>query len=885
MITGLDLRRLFAIGFAALLVGAGAASAQKIPTPEEALGFKVGADYKLATYGQASAYFRALEQASPFIKVFDLGRTSMGKTMIYAVVSSRENMARLDHYREITRRLSLVRGTTEEQARALAAEGKAVVYIDGGLHASECAPAQHLIQLAYDLVAGNDQRTRMIRDNVITLLVFANPDGMDLLADWYASNLGTPYEVGPMPWLYHKYSGHDNNRDSYMANLAETKNITRLVNHEWFPEILYNQHQTGPFPTRIFVPPASEPTNPNAHPMIIRWQNLVGTAMAAAFEREGKSGVVSGIRYDSWYPGYETQVMDSHNIVSILTETNLYRFATPHFYTLEDFPESYRDFTVSAFYPNPWKGGWWRIGDAVAYNLTASKAVLHTAAVYREQLLHDKYRAGADTVARFAKQPPYAWIVPAEQWDLPTTALLLNNMRLLGVEVGKAEAPFVADGIRYPAGTWVIPTNQPFGLFVKNVFEEQAYPDLTKYPDAWQGLVSPQKFKDAYLPPYDMAGWTLPYQMGVTARPANTPVDARLAPVDTVKVEGKAPAAPTSKGAAGGWVISPKANNSVIAVNRILKKGGEVFRALDPVTAGAETLPPGTFLVGGASLTAGDAAAMARDLGIDIVAGVAPASVKKARLRSPRVALYKSWTAQMDEGWTRFLFEQFEFPFATVQDADVRAGGLKRSYDVLVIPSMPTEAIVDGLKTGTVPPQYAGGVTANGVRAIRSFVEEGGTLVLLNHATLFAIERLGVPVQDVLKDVKPPDRRQAASEAKTVEFACPGSILRMQFDVRHPVAFGMPAEAPGMFIQSPAFRLSPTFGEKRAQAIATYAPDDVLMSGYLKGEKYLKNAVAAAEVPMGKGRIVLLGFGVEQRGQPHGTFKLLFNSLYYGTWQ
>jgi len=302
---------------------ASVAAAQKVPRPEEVLGFKVGADFKLATYEQAVTYFRLLEQASPMMKVFEMGKTSMGKTMIYAVITSQANMARLDRYREISRRLSLVKGVTEQEARSLAAEGKAVVYIDGGLHASECAPAQHLIQLAYELVAGEDSTTRLIRDNVVAVLVFANPDGMDLLADWYLPNVGTPYEVSPMPWLYQKYAGHDNNRDSYMTNLVETRNITRLVNQEWFPQVLYNQHQTGPFPTRIFVPPQAEPTNPNVHPLVVRYQNLFGSAMAAAFEREGKAGVVSGFRYDSWYPGYVTQVVDAHNIVSILTETNL----------------------------------------------------------------------------------------------------------------------------------------------------------------------------------------------------------------------------------------------------------------------------------------------------------------------------------------------------------------------------------------------------------------------------------------------------------------------------------------------------------------------------------------------------------------------------------
>ena len=868
--------RVAACVLSACVLLTGAATAQKVPAPEEALGFKVGADFRLATYEQAVAYLRLLEQASPVIKIFEMGRTSMGKPMIYAVITAQANMSRLDRYKEISRRLALVKGVSEQEARTLAAEGKAIVYIDGGLHASECAPSQHLIQLAHDLVAGEDPATRLVRDNVVTVLVFANPDGMDLLADWYLPNVGTPYEVSPMPWLYHKYAGHDNNRDSYMTNLVETRNITRLVNQEWFPQVLYNQHQTGPFPTRIFVPPQAEPTNPNVHPLIVRYQNLFGSAMAAAFEREGKAGVVSGFRYDSWYPGYVTQVVDAHNIVSILTETNLYRFATPHFYTLEDFPEAYRDFTVSAFYPNPWKGGWWRIGDAVAYNLTASKAVLQTAAINREQILFDKYHAGSDVVARFKKEPPYAWIVPEEQWDPPTASLLLNNLTLLGIDIYTADKAFVADGITYPAGTRIIPMSQPFGLFVKNLLEEQRYPDLTKYPDAWQGLVNPQKFKEAYLPPYDIAGWTLPYQMGVKVRAANTLLDLPMTLADKFTAAGGVEAA-----AGPAYLISPKTNNSFIAVNRILKQGGEVLRARDQLSVGTDTYPPGTYVVRrGLSPAAADS--MAKDLGITIAGTTRTAQPDLSPLRAPRIALYRSWTAQMDEGWTRFLLEQFEFPFTNVQDAEIKAGDLNRNYDVLVIPSMSTAAIVDGLKVGTVPPQYAGGLGDAGVRSIKAFVENGGTLVLLNHATLFAIDRLGVPVVDVLKDYRLPDRRQAA-DAKPVEFACPGSVLRIEFDVKHPVAYGMPEEAPGMFIQSPAFRFNPSFGGKGAVAIAKYPGEDILMSGYLKGEKYLKNGVAAADVPLGKGRVVMLGFGVEQRGQPHGTFKLLFNSLYYAT--
>jgi hypothetical protein len=858
-----------------LLFSASAAVAQKIPTPEEVLGFKVGADFHLATYQQAYKYFKALEQASPMIKITEIGRTPMDNPMIYAVITAQANMAKLERFREITRQLSLVKGLTDEQARALAAEGKAVVYIDGGLHASECAPAQHNIQLAYDLLTGTDAATRAIRENVILILVFANPDGMDMLADWYNRNLGTPYEVSPMPWLYTKYVGHDNNRDSYMGNMVETQYLNRIIEEEWFPQVLYNHHQTAPFPARIWIHPAAEPTEPNVHPLLIRWQNIMGTAMGAAFDRAGQAGAISRTVFDTWYPGYVTQVVDAHNVISLLTETALYRYATPHFYTLDDFPESFRDFTMSVFYPSPWRGGWWRLRDAVDYCLTASKAVLQTAAENRQQLLFDKYQMGRDTTARFKKEPPYAWIVPDQQWDYPTAVRLLANLRTQGIDVYKADKSFVSDGVSYPAGTWIIPMSQPFGLFAKTLLEEQRYPDLTKYPEAWEGLVSPQRFPDAYLPPYDIAGWTLPYQMGVKVQAAATPLDVPMSPVEK-------PAAPAGRveGTGTTYVLSPKINNSFIAVNRILKQGGDVYRSREPFAVGAETYPPGAYIVP-RGLTASAAAALAKELSVPVLATTKAAPAGSLKLKAPRVGLYKSWVAQADEGWTRWLFEQFEFPFTTVPDAQIRAGELNRNYDVLVIPSQAADSIVDGHRPGVVPPEYAGGITEAGVRNIKAFVEAGGALVLLNNATTFAIDKLGVPVSDVLKDLKAP-RRSESAEAKPVEFACPGSVVRMQFDPKHPVAYGMPEEAPGMFIQSPAFRINPSFESKAPETIAKYPGGSLLMSGYMKGEKYLQNTIAAVDVPLGKGRVILLGFGVQQRAQPHGTFKLLFNSLYYG---
>jgi len=864
-----------------LVLSAGFSLAQSIPKPVDILGFEVGADYHLATYGQAIQYFQALEQASSRIKLFEIGKTSMGKPMIYAVISSEENMARLDRIKSISRQLSLVEGLKDEDAQKLAAEGKPVVYIDGGLHASECAPTQQNLLLAYTMVASDEPSIRFIRENTVLVLVFANPDGMDLLEEWYRPNIGSPFEVSRMPHLYHKYVGHDNNRDSYMVNMVETQHLTKIANHEWHPVILFNQHQTAPFPTRIWIPPSSEPTNPNAHPMLIRWQNLIGSAMGATFDREGKSGAISRTIFDSWYPGYVTQVVDGHNIISILTETALYNYATPHFYTVDDFPEEYKDFTQSVFYPNPWTGGWWRLKDAVDYCFTASKAVLLTAAKYPSELLYDKYRMGKDTIERFKKEPPYAWIIPKAQWDPPTAALFLEKMMLLAIDVYESKDPFVSDGNTYPKGTWVVPMTQPFALFIKNIFEEQEYPDLAKYPHAWQGLVRIQKFPNAFLPPYDMAGWTLPHQMGVKVASALSPLEVGLSKLEKVEIpEGK-----LADKAGYAYVISPKTNNSFIAVNRILMEGGDVHRTKDSITAGGISHPPGTYLVRSASVDQTAMDSIAKDLNLNIGGLDAKPTGDTFQLKPPRVALYLSYTASMDEGWTRWLLEQFEFPYTNIKDPEVKAGNLHERYDVLIIPSMSTSAIVEGHKKGTIPLKFVGGMTDQGVQGIKDFVKQGGTLVTLNAGSLFAIDKLGLPVQNALKGLTPPGRREPRREgAGPPEFSCPGSLLRMDFDVKHPVSYGMPEQAPALFSRSPAFTTMASFSEdKTPLTIAKYPRGNLLVSGYLLGGKHLNNKSSAMEVPLGEGRVILLGFGVQSRAQPHGTFKLLFNSLFYSS--
>ncbi|MBG7605460.1 MAG: hypothetical protein IZT58_12615, partial [Actinobacteria bacterium] len=415
--------------FAVVFTSFGAA---QITPPEEFIGFEVGADFHLITYEQAAGYIELLDSQTSRLRVFDAGTTSFGRSQKYAVISSEENMANLEHHKEVARRLSLARGVSEAEARSLADEGKAVAWIDGGLHASEVVGSNMNVQLVYDLVTNEDQITQRIRDNVIVMIVWTNPDGMTMIADWYNGNVGTLYETSRTPFLYQKYAGHDNNRESHIANLQETRNTNKLVNEEWFPVFYYNQHQTGPFPARIFIAPTAEPANPNVHALVRRYENLLGTVGAKGMEDAGLSGVISRSNYDYYFSGSVLAVAEGHNIPSLLTETQTYGYATPHHYTVSDFPEAHRDLVPGQFYPNPWMGGWWRFADQIHYNHTVAMSILELASFYGSDFMFSKWQIANDNIERFKTEPPYGWIFPAEQRDPNTTALLLERFLLHG---------------------------------------------------------------------------------------------------------------------------------------------------------------------------------------------------------------------------------------------------------------------------------------------------------------------------------------------------------------------------------------------------------------------------------------------------------------------
>jgi hypothetical protein len=853
---------------------------QTTPTPQSVIGFEPCADYKLATYEQIADYFRRLATAVPQrMQLVEIGKTAEGRVQLMAVISSEQNIRQLARYKEISRAMAHARRSpggalmSDDEARQLAREGKAVVWIDFGLHSSEVAHAQTAPLMAFKAVTEESDEMKFIRDNVVFLLVpNMNPDGTTLVAEWYRQNIGRPWEGRP-PELWQKYVGHDNNRDWFMMNQPETRNSARQLYAEWFPQIIYNQHQTAPFPARIFVPPFDDPMNPNIPPLVMRGVNLVGDSMTRRLDQEGKRGAISRIGFDTWWNGGMRTAPYFHNMVGILTETG-HASATPATYDAKAFPKTFPNTTIptlepTTYYPSPFTGGEWHLRNSCDYMVTASMAVLDVGAKRRAEWLFDTYQMARDAVVQHGNE---TFLVPADQWDPGTTARMINVLRLGGVEVERATEAFSAGGRQYGAGTFVIRGAQPFEPYVKDLLTAQVYPDMRLYPGG-----PPKR-------PYDITGWTLPFQMGVTVDRVVDRVSVPTANVDVAPApRGSVPA--VTGGQPHSFAIDPRANDAFIAVNRLLKAGALVYRSVGPVRVGGEEWPAGTFLVSPSDVPQSkfDWAATAQALGLKIGAG--PTDHTEAwQVRPPRIGVYHAWGGNMDEGWTRWILEQFEFPYTSIHDGDLRAGSLRASYDVIVLPDATYDQMLNGLAPGSMPPQFTGGMTARGVANLFDFTAAGGTLVAMDRAAELPLTTFGLPIRNVTANV-----------AESTLYV-PGTILRIKVDPTNPVAFGMPADAAAFFINSPAFAIGRRPNPFALEAglpesdvrpdgihvVAEYPSRDLLMSGWLLGERVLTGRAAVIEASVEKGRVVLLGFRTQHRGQPHGTFKLLFNSLLLG---
>ena len=835
-----------AVFFLALAVRA------QVPTPQSVLGHTPGDDYYLANYEEEIHYFHVMAEHSDRMKMFTVGKTTEGREIEVAVISSPENLAKLDDYKAIARRLATAQDLDDAQALQLAQSSKVIVHIDGGLHSNEVAGPQHSIMLAYRLLtAQNDPEIDRILNNVILLLwPTLNPDGQDMVVSWYRKNVGTRFEVSPMPWLFQDYVGHDNNRDGYMLNMKESQVVTR-TEIDYSPAIFYCQHQTAPFPARIWIPPFSDPISSNISPYVRSWFNVIGTDMAAYLDEHQMPGAISESEFDNWYPGFVDYAGSFRNEISFFTETALYRYATPRFYTVDEFPKNMQDLKALTMYTTPWQGGWWHLKDAVDYMVAGSMSVLDTAARYRETLLYNQYQAARDNIRRYTDAPPYAYVIPSVQADAPEGELLAHIMEENGIAIRESETGFHANERDYPAGSWVILMNQPYSAMAKELFEIQRYPEAL--------------FSESNKPvdlPYDVTGWTLPLQMGVRVDAVTDPLTpdqlSHLKEVTTLD----APATQV-EGAGGAFIVSHQPNASFRLINDVLASGGSVAFAQDEVKT-PEGMERGAIVVSGVSRGAVDD--LAKKYAVSVLAAE-KAPEHTIAIHKARVGLYRPWDPSIDEGWTRWILEQYGFAPISLYNADMRAGDLRDRVDVIVLPDMSSHQMMDGFGPGIVPGEYAGGLGEEGLNSLRDFVRQGGTLVAFNESANSLIPLLSLPVTNVLEGAKPD------------KFFCSGALLRVELEsTDRPVTYGLPGEPVVMFERGPAFVTQPGF---HGAVLARYPNDsNPLESGLLLHPEAIEDKVAALEVPYGEGRIFLYGFKPQWRAQSHGTYKFFFNVLY-----
>jgi len=910
-----------ATAFVATALLATAAAAQtRVTTPKEQFGYNIGDDYFLATYDQFLEYWQKLDAESDRMVVQEIGKTAEGRPQLMAIITSPQNHRNLARYQEISRRLALAEGLTDDQARQLAAEGKAVVWFDGGLHATEVLGAHQLMETVYQLVSRSDPETMRLLNDLVILAAHANPDGMQLVSSWYMREPDpTKRSTGGVPRLYQKYIGHDNNRDFYMVNQPETENVTRVHYHQWFPQIVYNHHQSGPAGTVLFAPPFRDPFNYWYDPLVPLGIEAVGVAMHSRFVAENKPGATmrTGASYSTWWNGGLRTTTYFHNMIGLLTES----IGNPTPQRIPFVPDMV---LPRNDLPYPIQPQEWHFRQSIDYSVTANYGVFDYASRHREQVLYNFYQMGRnqiqrgsqdhwtvhpqlvatvkETAARESQQPeagflgrgagaldlkyyqmlrdptlrdPRGFVIAPNQPDFPTAVKFLNTLVKNGITIHRATGSFTVAGKQYPAGSYVVKANQAFRAHVLDMFEPQDHPNDFRWPGG------------PPIPPYDNAGWTLAFQMGVQFDRILDGFDGPLTKTDGLLKPTPGQVAGADR--AAGFMLSHAYNDGFIATNRLLAKKFDVQWLTEPFQANGKTYPAGSVYIGGKSGLVPQLQQMATDLGLSFEGVARGPEVAALRMRPVRVGLWDRYGGSMPSGWTRWLLERYEFPFELVYPQTLDAGQLARKYDVLIFP---TDAIPEsdrpqgGFGGGgggggpqdpaSIPAEYRGwlgSVTiAKTVPQLKQFLNDGGTIIAIGGSISMG-SHAGLGIGDKLVD-------ESGRHLPGEKFYIPGSLVQVKVDNTLPIAYGMGDRVDAFFDDSPVMKLLPNAAQQGVKPVGWFDTDRPLRSGWAWGQENLKDGVAMAQATVGKGQLFLFGPEILFRGQPHGTFKFLFNGIY-----
>ncbi|HSL93704.1 MAG TPA: M14 metallopeptidase family protein, partial [Bacillota bacterium] len=819
---------------------------KRLQSPEEFFGFQMGTDRKIARWDKIVEYFWHMQSQSDKIVVTDLGPSTEGHPFLTAIITSVANHARLEELRQMNLAITDPRGLDESQLAGLIGEGKVVIVQSMSLHATEIGGTQMAPELAYNLLSDEGDEVARILDNVIFIMVPCfNPDGQIMVTDWYDKWVNTDYEGSMPPWLYHKYTGHDNNRDAFMQNIVESRYMGQLMLRDWRPQAYQDHHHMGSYGARLFIAPYSEPLRPDTDPLIWRELSWYGSHMAYRLEEAGKQGILHGAQFPGWgHYGFHW-LTNHHNIAGMLTESASAKLASPLYIDPTQLigadGKNMPEYEAQSNFPSPWPGGWWRLRDIVEQMKISAYALLDAAARNRETVLRNACNKARNQSLRGALSNTAAFIIPTEQHDSGTAAKLVGVLLNQGIEVHTALRPFVADGRTFDTGSAVVFPAQPKLGAIKALLQRTAFP-----------LNSWTTDKDGSPKVFDAATDTVAEYMGVKVCEITEPFEAELEVLTSLPM----PSVSFVPGAYG-HVFAASQNDSYRLLNRLLAAGIPVWR-LDDIP---EELPAGGFWIKSEHLPA--AAELALDFGMDFHALPEEYLGDKTPVKQLRVGVFQRfWGGNSDEGWTRLVLEQFEFPYETIFDADIQSGTLRDRVDVLIIPSDNNQLLVDitnpdmsnpwtavlAKRAHTFPVEYRSGLGAEGKRTTADFVTKGGRLLALNAACDFAIETCGLEVKNILSGV----------DAK--DFYTHGSTLQTRVDTSHRLAYGMPPEVLVLHWDSPAFAITDTLTAEKYETVLAYPAKDILQGGLLVGEKRIRNKAAMVVAKKGEGEVVLYGF-------------------------
>ncbi|MCK4836162.1 MAG: hypothetical protein KAT17_05975 [Candidatus Aminicenantes bacterium] len=823
-----------------------------IQSPDEFLGFSLGSDKNLAHYSQIKTYFEQIGRESPRVKIRMIGKTTQNHDMIMAVISLPENLKQLDSYQNICSKLSLAK-VEKQEAKKLSRIGKAVVFVTCNIHSTEIGSSQMAMKILHKMASENTPEILQILKEVIFVLVpSVNPDGQMMVVDWYNKYKGTPYEGGSLPYLYHPYAGHDNNRDWFKINLKETWNITNQLYFKWFPQILVDEHQMGSSGDRFFIPPFQDPPTPGVHPLVWRTINLVGSGIAFDLGQRNYRGVASRGFFTGWWIGALDDSAWFHNIPGILFEAASVRVASPVFIEPEEVRSGESRMNEERiFSPDPWTGGWWRLQDIIDYNLHATLSVLKTAAIYRQELLWNSYQMAVDNINKGKKGSPFAYLIPLKQKDSLTAKKFIKTLLKSNISVLTLTEALQLNTLNFEAGSFVIPLAQPYRSFVSSLLSSQHYPDLRRNPS------------ESPILPYDSAGWTLHLGMGVEVKKICQPFQAQMKSLtlDDLNVR------ELPGNMMNYLILDSRYNNSFMAASVLLKRGVPIWR-----NESWDKYSKGSFLVEKSrSLNILKQLNRGNSLIIDSVEKAPKEKFKK--LKPFRVGLYQNWGHNMVEGWTRFVFDEFDMPYETVHPRDIVKKNVLKKYDVLVFVGVHKRTIESGLPPkkwerwfSPLPPEYQGGLGSKGQASLESFLKAGKTLVFMGDACDYAIEKFKMPVVNI--------------KEKNNKILCPGSYLRALVK-KSELTRGLDGEIAIFYEEDPVFT---TFLPRNSNEIrrtpVVFGSRDLLLSGWLEGERFLIRKSLVVDFKRDKGRIILIGPDIIHRAQSEGTYKIMFNALF-----